>query len=136
MAKASAEAGSTHYVAEGEPVPGDLPDGVRLVGPGAPGEAAAEPDAAGSALVTVAEQRAAGVPPEETVTIADQKTGTPPPFPGSTPEPSSPGSSAPGDGLLLAELTELCRERGLPVYGTKADLAARLAAYDEDHPEA
>lgn len=36
MAKASAEAGATHYVAEGDPVPDDLPAGVRLVGPGAP----------------------------------------------------------------------------------------------------
>jgi len=38
MAKASAEGGSTFYVAEGQPVPGDVPDGVRLVGPGAPGD--------------------------------------------------------------------------------------------------
>jgi hypothetical protein len=29
--------------------------------------------------IPVAEQKAAGVPPEETVTIADQKAGTPPP---------------------------------------------------------
>jgi hypothetical protein len=54
--------------AEGNPVPGDLPPGARLVGPGAP--ATEEP-----ALVSVADQRAAGVPPEETVTIADQKAG-------------------------------------------------------------
>ena len=36
MAKASAEGGSTLYVGEDEPVPGDVPDGVRLVGPGVP----------------------------------------------------------------------------------------------------
>jgi len=45
MAKASAEAGSTHYVAEGFPVPDDLPPDVRLVGPGAPQEQApADPE--------------------------------------------------------------------------------------------
>jgi hypothetical protein len=52
MAKASAEGGSTLYVGEGEPVPGDVPDGVRLVGPGAPGD---EPAA-------VAEEAPAPVP--------------------------------------------------------------------------
>ena len=36
MAKASAEGGATQYVAEGDPVPDDVPEGVRLVGPGAP----------------------------------------------------------------------------------------------------
>ena len=35
VAKAS-EFGATLYVAEGQPVPDDVPDGVRLVGPGAP----------------------------------------------------------------------------------------------------
>src|SRR5712664_2809512 len=40
VAKASAEGGATHYVAEGDPVPADLPPDVRLVGPGA----AAEPE--------------------------------------------------------------------------------------------
>jgi hypothetical protein len=112
VAKASAEGGATHYLAEGEPVPDDLSPEVRLVGPGAPAEAEEEEAAEG-------------------------------PFPDSTPEPSSPGSSAPGDddgpagydGLLLTELAELCRERGLPVYGTKADLTARLTGYDEEHPE-
>lgn len=29
---------ATHYVAEGDPVPADLPDGVQLVGPGAPAD--------------------------------------------------------------------------------------------------
>lgn len=35
-------AGATQYVAEGDPVPGDLPAEVRLVGPGAPEPAPAE----------------------------------------------------------------------------------------------
>ena len=36
VAKASPETGATFYVAEGDDVPGDLPEGVRPVGPGAP----------------------------------------------------------------------------------------------------
>ena len=67
MAKANAEGAATHYVAEGALVPDDVPAGVRLVGPGAPAEAAAPEEAAA------------------------------PPFADSTPEPSSPGSSAPAD---------------------------------------
>jgi hypothetical protein len=42
-------------------------------------EAVSEPEA--TAPVPVAEQLAAGVPPAETVTIAAQKAGTPPPPP-------------------------------------------------------
>ena len=35
--------GATQYVAEGDPVPDDLPAEVRLVGPGAPDAGPAEP---------------------------------------------------------------------------------------------
>lgn len=38
--------------------------------------------------VPVADQRAAGIPPEETVTIADQRAGVPPP---DLPDPDTPG---------------------------------------------
>lgn len=50
---------------------------------------AAEPEEA-PAVVTVADQKAAGVPPEETVTVADQKAGTPPPPLPPAPPPSPP----------------------------------------------
>jgi hypothetical protein len=91
VAKVSAEGGPTLYVAEGDPVPDDVAEGVRLVGPGAPAEGTAEPATATEEppLVSVAEQRAAGVPPEETVTIADQKAGAEVP---GTPDPD-PGDS-------------------------------------------
>jgi hypothetical protein len=89
VAKVSAEGGPTLYVAEGDPAPDDVAEGVRLVGPGAPSpdEPAEGPATDEPALVSVAEQRAAGVPPEETVTIADQKAGAVPGEPAVTPEP-------------------------------------------------
>ena len=111
MAKASAEGGATHYVAEGDPVPDDLPPGVRLVGSGAPAPAVPE------------EQKAEAVPDP----------------PVSTPPAPSPGSSGPGDdedgppdygSYPVAVLRDLARERGLPVAGAKADLVARLAEHD------
>ena len=111
MAKASAEGGATHYVAEGAPVPDDLPPGVRLVGPGAPAPAVPE------------EQKAEAVPD--------------PPVP--APPASSPASSGPGDdddgppdyaAYRITDLRDLARERGLPVAGSKADLVARLAGHD------
>src|SRR6185312_15605836 len=43
VAKASAEGGATFYLPEGQPVPDDLPDGVRLVGPGTPQDAPETP---------------------------------------------------------------------------------------------
>ena len=53
-----------------------------------------QPDTPAPDLVPVAEQKAAGVPPEETVTIADQKAGTPPPDL-SAPAPAAPAEPAP-----------------------------------------
>ena len=35
------------------------------------------------------------------------------------------------DSLTVAELRELCKERGLPVYGTKAEIVLRLKQNDE-----
>lgn len=52
-----------------------LPDSAA-VPPAVPVPAAAEEV---PAVVTVADQKAAGVPPEDTVTVAEQKAGTPPP---------------------------------------------------------
>lgn len=124
MAKASAEGAATHYVAEGELVPDDLPPGVRLVGPGAP--APDVPD----------EQDAEAVPgpgPDKPATI---------PGPDSTPPASSPASSDPGDdedgppdyaAYRITDLRDLARERGLPVAGAKADLVTRLAEHDAEH---
>jgi hypothetical protein len=57
VAHANAVSGSTHYVAPGDPVPGDLPAAVRLVGPGVPG---AEPGPAASEEL----EPAAGAPPK------------------------------------------------------------------------
>lgn len=63
------------------------------------------------APIPVAEQKAAGVPPEETVTIAEQKAGTPPPdvvLPDPAPGPEQYTAGAqqfnpPGDGAGLSE---------------------------------
>jgi hypothetical protein len=121
VAKASAEAGSTHYVAEGQPVPDDLPPEVRLVGPGVPApqdepEPEAEPEPA------------AGEPPGP-----------------STPPENSGASSAPGDddedgpadyaAYPIRVLRDLCRERDLSPTGAKAELVGRLAVYDEKHQD-
>lgn len=123
VAKVSAEGGATHYVAEGQPVPDDLPPEVRLVGPGAPAPAQPEPEPE---------------PAEETPEVV------PDPSPDSTPPVSSAASSDPDDdedgppdyaAYRLADLRALSRERGLPAAGAKADLAARLAAYDAEHAE-
>ena len=35
------------------------------------------------------------------------------------------------DSLTVVELRELCKERGLPVYGTKAEIVLRLTQNDE-----
>jgi hypothetical protein len=97
VAKANAF-GSTHYVAEGQPVPADVPPGVRLVGPGAP---------PGSAPETA---------PEPIVDI-------PLPEPAAEPEDYA--------GLTILALRDLCRDRGLPVAGSKAELVTRLTQHDE-----
>jgi hypothetical protein len=69
-----------------------LPDGAALppVLPAAGVKPAAEEGEA-PAVVTVADQKAAGVPPEETVTVAEQKAGTPPPVaaPSAPPAPKA-----------------------------------------------
>ena len=49
--------------------------------------------------VPVAEQKAAGVPAEDTVTIADQKAGTPPPI-----EPSNAPGFPTGNGPAAPQL--------------------------------
>ncbi len=134
MAKASAEAGATHYVAGGDPVPDDLPPGVRLVGPGAPQDVP-EPG--------VPAEPEPEVTPEPELAAGD---GSEPGPPGpTTPPPSSPGSSDPGDdedGLpdymayRIVDLRDLCREHGLSPTGAKAELAERLAEYDGQQPAA
>jgi len=99
VAKANAVTGSSHYVAEGDPVPDDLSPEVRLVGPGVPAAAAAEPEV------------------------------MPDPGPGLTqPENSLVSSVLVEDyaGQTILALRDLCRQRGLPVAGAKADLVLRL----------
>jgi hypothetical protein len=71
-----------------------LPDGSAAPLVPAAGVKPAEEDA--PATVTVAEQKAAGVPPEETVTVAEQKAGAEPPVPPKAPaSPTPPARSAP-----------------------------------------
>jgi hypothetical protein len=133
MAKASAEAGATHYVAEGDPVPGDLPPGVRLVGPGAP--AVPEPDAEDEPEPVVTPE-----PELAAEDVSEPPEPEEPPGP-STPPESSGGSSDPDDddgppdygAYRIVDLRDLCRERGLSPTGAKAELAGRLAEYDEEH---
>lgn len=48
----------------------------------------------------------------------------------STPEPDTRSY----DEMSLADLQDASRERGLPVSGTKANLAQALAGYDDDPP--
>ena len=130
MAKANAEGAATHYVAEGDPVPDDLPPGVRLVGPGAPDEP--EPDVQDEAEPVV-------TPAPE---LVSEDVSGPQDLPGpSTPPESSGGSSGPDDdedgtpdygAYRIVDLRDLCRERGLSPSGAKAELVARLAEYDAE----
>jgi len=125
VAKASAEAGATHYLAAGDPVPDDLPEGVRLVGPGAPAvpESVADLDALDEVL--------AASEPDDAAEDVSEPQGPPGP---STPPGNSGASSDPDDEDAPADyaaypirvLRDLCRERGLSPSGSKADLVARL----------
>lgn len=105
MAHGNALTGSTHYVAEGDPLPADLNEEVRLVGPGAPPQ----------------------VPAEEPLTRAgldeliDEKIRA-----AAAPDPQGPGY----DALQVRALRDELRSRGLPVTGAKAELVARLAEHD------
>lgn len=126
MAKASAEAGATHYLAEGDPVPDDLPPGVRLVGPGAP--AVPEPDVQDEAEPVVTPE------PEPAAEDGSEPELEEPPGP-TTPPESSGASSDPDDddgppdyaAYRIVDLRDLCRERGLSPTGSKAELVERLA---------
>ena len=114
MAKASAEGGATHYLAEGDPVPDDLPDGVRLVGPGAPaGPEADVPEAEPGA------EAEAPPPDEDEGGQGDGDDDGPPDY----------------MAYRVTDLRELSRDRGLPVTGAKPDLAAALAQWDAEHPD-
>ena len=108
--------GATFYLPEGQPVPDDLPDGVRLVGPGAPQDAPEAPaeapeveaptpppvnapkadwvEHAEAAGVLTADEAGSLTKTELVETVKHAAELPPPP---STPEPSSPGSSAPDD---------------------------------------
>jgi len=120
MAKASAEGGATQYLAEGQEVPDDLPDGVRLVGPGAPAEDVPEPD-------------------EPAEPEAEAEAGPEPPAPASSPAfPGPDDEDGPPDygSYPVTVLRDLARERGVSYGGlVKADLAAALAQWDTEHPE-
>lgn len=135
MAKASA-AGATHYVPEGGEVP-DLP-GVRLVGPGAPIHDALQRRRLAEAQAAAAVEQPASEPGpadsgEDTAAAAGETAGE-----AAAEQPQGTGSGgdddSPADYASYPKtvLVDLCRERGLPVTGTKAELAARLASYDQE----
>ena len=118
MAKVNAEGNATHYVAEGQPVPVDLPAEVRLVGPGAPGSGSAAP---------------------EPVPVTPDPPQAPAPIPGpdlmppgSSGESSDPADDGPADyaSYPIRILRDLVRDRGLPVAGSKAELVTRLEEHD------
>jgi hypothetical protein len=121
VAKASAEGGATHYLAEGDPVPDDLPPGVRLVGPGAP--------AVPEAVVTPEPELAAGDG------SGPQELPGPLTLPENSGESSDPDDDEDGPADYAAYpirvLRDLCRERELSPSGAKADLVGRLAEYDK-----
>lgn len=73
-----------------------LPDGA-VVPPAEVKPAAAEEPAEPPVVVPVADQKAAGIAPEDTVTIAEQKAGTPPPVvpPAPAQPPSKPATPPP-----------------------------------------
>jgi hypothetical protein len=123
VAKASAEGGATHYVAEGDPVPDDLPAGVRMVGPGAPAPEAEddpepeEPDPTSTAS-------GAGDPGASTSGPADTRQhpadaeGVPEPPPANAPKASwvdhAEAAGLPRDeaeAMTKAALVEAVRER-------------------------
>jgi hypothetical protein len=88
---------------DGEPMHGVEHPADGTMSPPVSNEAPATEEA--PATVTVAEQKAAGVPPEETVTVADQKAGVTPPVPPPPPPaakaatpPASPKKPGNGDG--------------------------------------
>lgn len=119
VAKASAF-GATFYVGEGDAVPTDLPEGVRMVGPGAPvppePEPAAEPAAAESSP-----EPAAAEPVLQ---------------PGAGPDAAEEDGPADYASYPVAVLRDLARERGITQHGVnKADLAAALTAWDAEHPD-
>lgn len=73
-------------------------------------------------VVPVADQKAAGVPPEQTVTIADQKAGTPPPD-----LPDEGTTEVPQTGLSQSASNES------PVLPANAQAAAAKAHASLDH---
>ena len=120
VAKASAEGGATSYVAEGDAVPADVPEGVRLVGPGAPAEAGDIPaEGTGQAPQGTPEPEAAPDEPGQRETEPDGDEDGPPDY----------------MAYRVTDLRDLCRDRGLPVTGAKPDLAAALAEWDAEHPD-
>src|SRR5260221_5670895 len=89
VAKANALTGSTHYVGEGDPLPSDLSEDVRLVGPGAPPAAVPDRPLTRTEAVALIDERvrAAAEP--------DEVTPGPGRGPDSTPPVSSPASADP-----------------------------------------
>jgi hypothetical protein len=66
-------------------------------GPGEPGYVVPDPPAD---PIPVADQKAAGVPPDQTVTIAEQKAGTPPP---PLPVPMDPDDAEPNEDAVARQ---------------------------------
>jgi hypothetical protein len=120
--------GSTHYVGDGDPLPSDLNEDVRLVGPGAPAAVVPERPLTRAEAVALIDERVG--PAAEVVPDPPMPEATPAPD-STPPQPSGP-SSDPGDydGQTILVLRALCRARGLPVAGAKAELVVRLNESD------
>jgi hypothetical protein len=113
--------GSTHYVGDGDPLPSDLNEGVRLVGPGAPAVPGPEVPLTRAEVGKLIDERVGAV------AAPDPGQG-----PDLTPPGNSPVSSDPGDyaASTILVLRDVCRERGLSPAGAKADLVMRLTEHD------
>ena len=137
MAKGNALTGSTHYLAEGDPVPTDMNPEVRFVGPGAPAVPPPDLPLTRRQVEALIDEKWTDITAEvapEVVPDPIPAPLTPTPDPDSTQPPSSPESSDPGDyaAQTILALRDLCRQRGLQVAGAKADLVIRLNADDAD----
>ena len=137
MAKANPVTGASHYLAEGQPVPDDLPPGVRMVGPGAPAEDA-ESDVQDEPQDEDVQQHeddapvAAASPEEAAVGDGDAAASDD----GSEADSAADGSAGDDDegddydDYPIRYLRELCRDRGLSPTGSKAELVTRLEEHD------
>jgi hypothetical protein len=120
VAKANQQGQSTIYVGEGEPVPDNVPEGVRLVGPGAPDviDAQMEQD-----LQEEGEQPSAGSSSEASPSRtgnSDSTSSVSPSSPAPTTErPSSGGTASAGAPTTAGSTPATTSPTSTPVSDTK-----------------